>query len=240
MDRSLRLLLRNAGKAVIVDPVGNGPAFGGVRADLRLYPARPREEAGHHGRAFVGGRGEHIEETDPHVLEIRQDPVGPDDLLLALTGVDPVLGQQEGGLIFIASQPCKDTGIAGCDRVVDIGLRHITAHHTQKRQQHGPHSVEEVRKSRIGVFFPADLCQKIHEILAGQKVCRRYFPVLKDVEDLLPVRMLALNQRPQGLQLSLIEADPAVGPGAAHAAGQGDFPDLHDIVRHGIPELSVL
>ena len=201
-------------KPVIVDPVGDGPAGCGIRTDLDLGETCPGKKAGHHGGPAVGSGGEHVEKPDPEILEGRQDPVCPDDLLLTLSGIDPVFREKKGDMIHGAPESREHACITGRDRMIDIRFRDVCTHHLQKRQEHGPDRMEIVRKSRVGVFFPADLREDVHEIFTGQELLGRDAPLLKNIEQFLPIRAAAFDQFKKRAQFDPVKLQ---GPGAAPA-----------------------
>ena len=226
-------------KAGAVHAVGDLDAALRGTAQLDLDPPRAAVEAGDHRGPLVGAGREHVEEPNPVLLEGRQHPLGPDDLLLPLPGVDPVLREQVGHMVAVAAQPGQNAAVPGGDGVVHVRLRDLRVEDVQHRQEHGAHRVEEVGKRRVAVLLPADPGEDVQKRLAHEKGEGGDALVGVHAKQGLPVRPGAVDEIVQRLQLLSREAVLLAPGGQLQGVLQEDLMDLHHILRQGVFELTL-
>ena len=116
-----------------------------------------------------------IKIANPDALEIRLCPVALDDLRLALTRVDPVLGNHIRLVVERRRHRTDHAAVARCDTVVHIRLGQFLLEQVKERQEHRAHRPEKIREREIVILLTIDPHDDIKEI-ARHKDCERRFP----------------------------------------------------------------
>ena len=198
------------------------------------------EQARHTEGTTVDLLRKQVEKANPAVLKRRHHPVGANDLLLALTGIDAVLGQQHRRIIHAGAQAREQAAVASRDGVVHICHRHLAAQQVEHGQQHGAHGVEGIGKGRVGVLGQAYVAEDVHKRAALQKRERVHAAALEDIEQHVPVRIGQRHQAAQRLALALIKVDFLLLAREAQGVVQEYLVYLDDVAGQLVDELAAV
>ena len=158
----------NLVEPLILHAIRDHDALFSCAAHLDLGAPRIGKQTGDTVGAAVNFLRQHIEKPYPAVLEGRHDPLGTDDFLLALAGVDAMLCQKNRCMVHTAAQAGKQTAVACGNGVIDLRLRYLSTDQIQNRQQHRPHGMKRIGVGNIRVLLLADLGKQAHEFAALQ------------------------------------------------------------------------
>ena len=192
---------RDGAEFFVVHPVRDHDALSRFAPHPDLDAAGAGEQARDPIRLPVNLFRQHVEEPRPSGLEIRGHPLGPDDLLLPLTGVDAVFREQDGAVVDAAAKACQQPAVPGADGVVAVRFGHLARHQPEHRQQHGADGVERIREGRVGVLLLAQLGEQRHKLPALQNGKRVGPLFVEQAEQHLPIRRPQPHQLPQGRTL---------------------------------------
>ena len=145
------------------------------------------EEAYHHVRLFIG-KARHLPELlNPYVFKNALHPLGLNQLLFPLPGINTVLGNQHPAAVEVLAYAPQHTCVAGADAVVHIrpGKPHL------QRKEHGQvdgaHHPQEIGENELAVVALVIFRDNLQKVRTHQDVIDRGYLFLEQPENHFPL-----------------------------------------------------
>ncbi len=146
IDLSL-VLFRPAGKIFqpfYRNPVGRDHRFFHRAAKIYLELPGIFIQAGHQVSLLICQLRHLLKLVDPYILVYPLHPFRPQQFLLPLSGIDPMLRDQQPAVIKHLRHTAQYTGISGGHAMVQIRLRKLHLQGKQQRQIHGAYRPQKI------------------------------------------------------------------------------------------------